>query len=49
MNELAPDKGEFIVGETAKIAYVDQSHSNIDPEKTIWQNFSAPLQQTNGV
>ncbi|MEX1384401.1 energy-dependent translational throttle protein EttA [Lutibacter sp.] len=40
MNELAPDKGEFIVGETAKIAYVDQSHSNIDPEKTIWQNFS---------
>ncbi|REE82257.1 ATP-binding cassette ChvD family protein [Lutibacter oceani] len=40
MNELEPDKGEFIVGETAKIAYVDQSHSNIDPEKTIWQNFS---------
>ncbi|GGK58055.1 MULTISPECIES: energy-dependent translational throttle protein EttA [Flavobacteriaceae] len=40
MNELAPDKGEFIVGDTAKIAYVDQSHSNIDPEKTIWQNFS---------
>jgi ATP-binding cassette ChvD family protein len=40
MNELAPDKGEFKVGETAKIAYVDQSHSNIDPEKTIWQNFA---------
>ena len=40
MGEEAPDKGEFIVGETAKIAYVDQSHSNIDPEKTIWQNFS---------
>ncbi len=40
MDELAPDKGEFIVGDTAKIAYVDQSHSNIDPEKTIWQNFS---------
>lgn len=40
MNELKPDKGEFKVGETAKIAYVDQSHSNIDPEKTIWQNFS---------
>jgi ATP-binding cassette ChvD family protein len=39
MNELAPDKGEFKVGDTAKIAYVDQSHSNIDPEKTIWQNF----------
>ncbi|WP_121665655.1 energy-dependent translational throttle protein EttA [Mesonia aquimarina] len=40
MGEENPDKGEFKVGETAKIAYVDQSHSNIDPEKTIWQNFS---------
>ncbi|MCB4808612.1 energy-dependent translational throttle protein EttA [Tamlana sp. 62-3] len=40
MGEETPDKGAFEVGETAKIAYVDQSHSNIDPEKTIWQNFS---------
>ncbi|MEZ4975425.1 MAG: energy-dependent translational throttle protein EttA [Flavobacteriaceae bacterium] len=40
MGEETPDKGEFMVGETAKIAYVDQSHSNIDPEKTIWENFS---------
>ncbi|MDR6300901.1 energy-dependent translational throttle protein EttA [Mesonia maritima] len=40
MGEEEPDKGEFKVGETAKISYVDQSHSNIDPEKTIWQNFS---------
>lgn len=40
MGEEKSDKGEFIVGETAKIAYVDQSHSNIDPEKTIWQNFA---------
>lgn len=40
MNEIEPDAGEFIVGETAKIAYVDQAHSNIDPEKSIWQNFS---------
>ena len=40
MGEEAPDKGEFIVGDTAKIAYVDQNHSNIDAEKTIWQNFS---------
>lgn len=39
MGEETPDKGSFRVGETAKIAYVDQSHSNIDPEKTIWQNF----------
>ncbi|WP_425237319.1 energy-dependent translational throttle protein EttA [Ulvibacterium sp.] len=40
MGEETPDSGEFVVGDTAKIAYVDQSHSNIDPEKTIWQNFS---------
>ncbi|WP_423819384.1 energy-dependent translational throttle protein EttA [Salinimicrobium sp. TIG7-5_MAKvit] len=40
MGEEQPDKGTFEVGDTAKIAYVDQSHTNIDPEKTIWQNFS---------
>ncbi len=40
MGEIKPDGGEFKVGETAKIAYVDQAHSNIDPEKSIWQNFS---------
>ncbi|WP_010182908.1 energy-dependent translational throttle protein EttA [Aquimarina agarilytica] len=40
MGEEQPDKGAFVVGETAKIAYVDQAHSNIDPDKTIWQNFS---------
>jgi ATP-binding cassette ChvD family protein len=40
MGEETADQGEFIVGDTAKIAYVDQAHSNIDSEKTIWQNFS---------
>jgi sulfate-transporting ATPase len=40
MGEETSDKGSFKVGETAKIAYVDQSHTNIDPEKSIWQNFS---------
>jgi energy-dependent translational throttle protein EttA len=40
MGEIQPDKGEFKVGDTAKIAYVDQAHSNIDSNKTIWQNFS---------
>jgi len=39
MGEEKPDSGVFAVGETAKLAYVDQSHSNIDPEKTIWENF----------
>ncbi|MDB2389410.1 energy-dependent translational throttle protein EttA [Flavobacteriaceae bacterium] len=40
MNELTPDEGTFTVGPTAKIAYVDQAHANIDPQKTIWENFS---------
>nr|WP_298998515.1 energy-dependent translational throttle protein EttA [uncultured Allomuricauda sp.] len=40
MGEETPDNGEFVVGDTAKLAYVDQSHSDIDPNKTIWENFS---------
>ncbi|MDB9830666.1 energy-dependent translational throttle protein EttA [Polaribacter sp.] len=40
MGEENPDGGTFKVGETAKLAYVDQAHSNIDAEKSIWQNFS---------
>ena len=39
MGEEKPDAGEFTIGETVKIAYVDQSHSNINPDKTIWENF----------
>lgn len=39
MGEQTPDGGTFDIGETVKIAYVDQSHSNIDPEKSIWENF----------
>jgi len=40
MGEEQADAGSFTVGDTVKLAYVDQSHSNIDPEKSIWQNFS---------
>ncbi|MGL2985977.1 energy-dependent translational throttle protein EttA [Flavobacterium sp. RSSA_27] len=40
MGEEQTDSGEFTVGETVKIAYVDQSHSNIDPNKSIWENFA---------
>jgi len=39
MGEEKPDAGEFSIGDTVKIAYVDQAHSNIDPNKTIWENF----------
>ena len=40
MEQETPDGGTFEVGQTVKLAYVDQSHANIDPEKSIWQNFS---------
>ncbi|PWA06267.1 energy-dependent translational throttle protein EttA [Flavobacterium psychrotolerans] len=39
MGEEKPDAGEFIIGDTVKIAYVDQAHSNINPDKSIWENF----------
>ena len=35
----SPDRGEIRLGETAKIAYVDQGRP-LDPEKTIWQEIS---------
>ena len=34
------DKGTFEIGETVKIGYVDQSHVDIDPEKTVYQVVS---------
>ena len=34
------DKGHFEVGETVKVGYVDQVHSNIDPEKTVYETIS---------
>ncbi len=34
------DKGTFSVGETVKVGYVDQVHSNIDPEKTVFETIS---------
>ncbi len=40
-----PDSGEFIVGETVKLAYVDQQHVEIDPEKTIYETISGGAEQ----
>jgi ATP-binding cassette ChvD family protein len=40
MGEEKPDAGEFLIGDTVKIAYVDQAHSNIDVNKSIWENFA---------
>lgn len=35
-----PDTGEFNVGETVKIAYIDQQHKKIDPDKTVYQTIA---------
>jgi ATPase subunit of ABC transporter with duplicated ATPase domains len=40
MNEEKPDDGEFRIGETVKVGYVDQSHAEIDPEKSVWEIIS---------
>ncbi|MNK12918.1 putative ABC transporter ATP-binding protein [compost metagenome] len=37
MDELQPDKGTFAIGETVKIGYVDQTHKDISPEKTVFE------------
>ena len=40
-----PDSGDFKVGETVKLGYVDQQHSSIDPEKTVWEVVSEGNEQ----
>ena len=44
MGQEACDKGTFEVGETVKIAYVDQTHKDIDPAKTVYQVVSGGLE-----
>jgi ATP-binding cassette ChvD family protein len=35
-----PDSGNFEVGETVKLAYVDQEHDNLDPNKSVYESIS---------
>lgn len=35
-----PDAGNFEIGETVQVGYVDQAHADIDPAKTVWQTIS---------
>jgi len=44
MAELQPDSGEFTVGETVKIGYVDQTHKDIHPDKTVFDVVSNGLE-----
>lgn len=40
MDEVNPDGGQFTTGQTVKISYVDQSHANLDPNKTVFEVLS---------
>ncbi|MCB9218675.1 MAG: energy-dependent translational throttle protein EttA [Ignavibacteriales bacterium] len=40
VEKIQPDKGNFKIGETVKLAYVDQSRDDLDAEKTVWQTIS---------
>jgi len=44
MNELMPDSGEFKVGDTVKLGYVDQTHDDIKPERTVFDVVSSGLE-----
>jgi ATP-binding cassette ChvD family protein len=39
-NQEKPDSGKIRVGETAKIAYVDQSRETLSADKTVWEEIS---------
>jgi ATP-binding cassette ChvD family protein len=39
-SQETPDSGSFRIGETVKLAYVDQSRDTLDPEKSIWEEIS---------
>ena len=44
MDELQPDGGEFKVGETVKLGYVDQTHKDIHPDKSVFDVVSDGLE-----
>ena len=44
MEDLLPDSGEFMVGETVKLGYVDQTHADISESKTVFEVVSNGLE-----
>ncbi|MFN3416905.1 MAG: energy-dependent translational throttle protein EttA [Caldimonas sp.] len=38
-----PDSGEVLIGQTVKMAFVDQSRENLDGDKTVWEDVSGGL------
>jgi ATP-binding cassette ChvD family protein len=47
MGEEKPTTGEFLVGPTVKISYVDQNHKELDPNKTVYDVISGGLDNIN--
>jgi len=45
MEQETPDTGDFNIGDTVKIAYVDQQHTAIDLNKTIWEQITDGQEQ----
>jgi len=41
----APDAGTLRIGDTVKLAYVDQSRDDLDPDKSVWQEISGGADQ----
>jgi len=50
MGEESPNSGNFNIGDTVKLGYVDQSHAEIDPEKTVYEVISggSEVMEVNG-
>jgi ATP-binding cassette ChvD family protein len=40
-----PDAGQFRIGDTVKLGYVDQSRDALDPKKSVWEEISGGLDQ----
>jgi sulfate-transporting ATPase len=45
MSQESCDSGEFSIGDTVRLGYVDQAHVDIDPEKTVWEVISGGNEQ----
>jgi ATP-binding cassette ChvD family protein len=43
--EEQPDQGRLILGQTVKLAYIDQARSDLDPAKTVWESISGGQDQ----
>ncbi len=47
MDQQSPDAGQFQIGETVSLGYVDQAHAEIDPEKNVWEVISGGNETIN--